>query len=177
VIGALLENQMTDQPLSDTLFCANHPQTPTSLRCNKCGKPICAKCAKRTPVGYRCQNCVVAQQQIFETAEWYDYVIAAVVAAPLAGLAGFFVGQLGLFVIFLAPVAGGAIAEVVRAAVRRRRGKYLTLLAAGAFVAGCLLLVLIALFFQGGLSILWVLLYTAIAASTFYARLRGISIN
>ncbi|MEN6392186.1 MAG: B-box zinc finger protein, partial [Anaerolineaceae bacterium] len=34
---------MTDNP--PTLYCTNHPQTETSLRCNRCDKPICTKCA------------------------------------------------------------------------------------------------------------------------------------
>jgi len=168
---------MTEQAISDTLFCANHPQTPTSLRCNKCGKPICTKCAVRTPVGYRCKQCVSAQQQTFETAEWPDYVIAAVVAALLGGIAGFLVVQLVWYTIFLAPVAGGVVAEIVRAAVRRRRGKNLSLVAAGAFVMGCLPLILIMLIGRGAFGALWVLVYTFIGASTLYARLRGISIG
>ena len=40
--------------LNAPTYCANHPGVETSLRCNKCGKPICAKCAVRTPTGYRC---------------------------------------------------------------------------------------------------------------------------
>ena len=94
------------ESVSETLVCANHPQVATSLRCNKCGKPICARCAMRTPVGYRCKDCVRGQQQIFETAFWYDYVLAAVIAAPLAAIAGVLVMSLGFFVFFLAPVAG-----------------------------------------------------------------------
>jgi len=43
----------------------------------------------RTPVGYRCRECVRGQQQVFETAVWSDYVIAAVVVAPLALLTAF----------------------------------------------------------------------------------------
>jgi hypothetical protein len=181
---------MTQTTAPDTLFCANHPQTPTSLRCNKCGKPICPRCAVRTPVGYRCRECVSAQQQIFETAQWYDYMIAAVVAAPLAGLGGALLSGLGFFVLFLAPVVGGVIAEVVRVAVRRRRGRYLSLAATGAFVLGCLPLfvfplIVAALSLLGGdgnlapaalFRLLWPLIYTAIGASTLYARLRGISV-
>ena len=105
------------ETVAETLYCANHPQTPTSLRCNKCGKPICARCAVRTPVGYRCKDCVRGQQQLFETALWYDYVVAAIIAAPLAAIAGFLVMSLGFFVFFLSPVVGGAVAELVRAAV------------------------------------------------------------
>jgi hypothetical protein len=178
------------ESVTESLVCANHPQTPTALRCNKCGKPICSRCAVRTPVGYRCRECVRGQQQIFETALWYDYVIAAVIAAPLAAL-GSFVTALGwFFVIFLAPVVGGAIAELVRAGVRRRRGRYLSLVAAGAFVAGCLPLVLGALLgltlglFGGqtraaGGSLFGMIssaIYVFVGASTLYARLRGISL-
>lgn len=167
------------ESVSETLFCANHPQVATSLRCNKCGKPICAKCAVRTPVGYRCKDCVRGQQQIFETAFWYDYALAAVLAAPLAAVAGFFVVQLIWFSFILAPVVGGAIAEVVRWAVRRRRGRYLSLVAAGGFVLGCLPLVVVTLFGRGGFitGLVLVPLYMIIGASTLYARLRGISIG
>jgi len=165
------------ESVSETLVCANHPQTPTALRCNKCGKPICSRCAVRTPVGYRCKDCVRGQQQIFETAFWYDYVLAAVIAAPLAGIAGFLVVRLGFFVIFLAPVVGGAVAELVRAAVRRRRGRYLSHMAAAAFVFGCLPLIVVLLLGAGLFGALWPVVYAFIATSTLYARLRGLSIN
>ena len=43
---------MTDVTANtDTLYCANHPTIATSLRCNRCNKPICHKCAVLTPVG------------------------------------------------------------------------------------------------------------------------------
>jgi hypothetical protein len=163
----------------------------TSLRCNKCDKPICVRCAVLTPVGYRCRECVRGQQQIFETALWYDYVIAAVIAAPLAAISAALLGGLGFFIIFLAPIAGGITAEIVRAAVRRRRGRYLPLVATLAFVLGCLaivtlpwLLILLAVAtgapLEGvgrlGLGALMPLIFTVIASSTLYARLRGIAI-
>ena len=182
------------------MVCANHPQTPTNLRCNKCGKPVCTKCIVLTPVGYRCKECVRGQQAVFETVVWYDYLIAAVIAAPLAGLAGFLVTSLGFFSIFLAPVVGGAIAELVRLGVRRRRGRYLNWVAVGAFVAGCLplvlmpaVLVLLSLLTGGqgadmahavtgglmsvGINLIWIGVYAVLGASTLYARLRGISIG
>jgi hypothetical protein len=180
----------TPTPAStDTLYCANHPNTATSLRCNKCNKPICTKCAVLTPVGYRCRECVRGQQQIFETVVWYDYLVAGVLAAVLGGLAGALLVNLGWFTIFLSPIAGGAIAEIVRIAIRRRRGRYLFMAAAGAYVVGCLplfLFGLLSLLLVGGrgggaglfglLSLLWPIVYTALATGTFYARLRGISI-
>lgn len=188
---------MTNAPspvaAGEALYCANHPQTETSLRCNKCNKPICTRCAVLTPVGYRCRECVRGQQQVFETAKWYDYVSAPLTAAILGGLAGALVTVLGWFVIFLAPVAGGLVAEVVRAIVRRRRGRNLFVAAAAGYVVGCLplfmpgLLGLVLTLFGGGefgraglgslLALLWPLVYTVIATGTFFARLRGITVR
>lgn len=166
------------------LYCANHPTIETSLRCNKCNKPICSRCAVLTPVGYRCKECLRGQQQIFETAVWYDYLVAGALAAVLGGLAGALLVNLGWFTIFLAPLAGGAIAEIVRVAVRRRRGRNLYLAAAGAFVLGCLPLFAVGLLFMLGggaglgglLTLLWPVVYTVMATGTFYTRLRGIAI-
>jgi hypothetical protein len=176
---------------TDTLYCANHPTVATSLRCNKCGKLICPRCAVRTPVGYRCRDCVRGQQQIFETALWYDYVIAAVLALPLGAFSSALLGSLGFFVILLAPIAGGVTAEIVRVAVRRRRGRRLPLVATAAFVLGCLgvialpwLFVLYAMLLGapmegvGGLGFraLLPLIFTVLASGTLYTRLRGIAI-
>jgi hypothetical protein len=180
-------------------FCANHPNTPTALRCNKCGKPVCVKCIVRTPVGYRCRECVRGQQQVFETVVWSDYVVAAVIAAPVALLAGALVTSLAFFSIFLAPIVGMVIAELVRLAVRRRRGHYLNWVAVGAFVAGCLPLLLLPLLgtlfgllggpgagvapaFRGsllaaGLNLIWIGVYMVLGAGSLYARLRGIAIR
>jgi len=176
------------------LYCVNHPQTPTALRCNRCGRPVCTKCIVRTPVGYRCRDCVRGQQQVFETAVWSDYVIVAVLVAPLAGLAGFLVTSLQFFAIFLAPIVGGLLAELVRVAVRRRRGRRLSWVAAGAFVLGCLPLLLQPLLavlfgllaggsryggglFSFGLSFIWIGVYIVLGAGALYARLKGISIG
>jgi hypothetical protein len=140
-------------------------------------------------VGYRCRECVRGQQQVFETVVWYDYAVAGVLAAVLGGLAGALLVNLSWFTIFLAPVAGGVIAEIVRVAVRRRRGRYLFLAAAGAYVVGCLPIFALGLFAavlgqQGGgfggfglFRLLWAVVYTALATGTFYTRLRGISIR
>ena len=42
--------ELDDEPI----FCVNHPRVETGLRCNRCDNPICVRCAKLTPVGYRC---------------------------------------------------------------------------------------------------------------------------
>ena len=35
----------TEGPKWETLYCVNHPNTPTTLRCSRCEKPICLRCA------------------------------------------------------------------------------------------------------------------------------------
>ena len=124
--------------------CYRHPDVETSLRCNRCGKLICVKCAERTPVGYRCPDCVREQQDKFYTGGSLDYVIAALVALPLSLIAGavftFFIARIGFFswiISFIAaPATGGLIAEAVRRAVGRRRSRYLSTVAAACMVLG-----------------------------------------
>ncbi len=69
---------------SKVLFCANHPSRETHLRCNRCGKPICSSCARLTPVGYRCPECIREHENIYYTATAADYIIAAIIAFPLS---------------------------------------------------------------------------------------------
>ena len=109
----------------EVLYCTVHPDRETSLRCNKCGRPMCTKCAVRTPVGYRCQQCVRGQQDIFFQASQRDYIIAAAVSFALSLVASFIVPYLGLFfTIILGPVVGSIIAQAVHRATGRRRGRY-----------------------------------------------------
>src|SRR5512143_3123673 len=110
---------------TETHFCYYHPNTPTELRCNKCGKYICVKDAVRTPVGYRCKSCVREQQDIFFNATPVDYAVAAVVASVLSMIAAFIMPALGFLAIFGGPIAGTIIAEGVFRATGKRRGRYI----------------------------------------------------
>jgi len=172
-----------------TLRCAYHPDRETTLRCNKCEKPICTKCAVLTPVGYRCKECVRGQQSVFETARPADFVIAAVVSAVGTGIAVALLNFLGFWGFFVAPIVGGGLAEIVRAAVRRRRGRKLPLVAALGGVVGVLptllptlALVIVSLSSGGGidvlggvlLSVVFPLVTGGLLLSALYYRLRGI---
>ena len=123
-----------------TLYCVNHPKVETGLRCNRCGNPICPKCAVRTPVGFRCKQCIKDQQAAFYSATPLDYVIAVVIGLVASTIAAFIISAVGIFfAFFLAPVAGGVIAEVVRWATGRRRGRWLWLVVSACIVVGALL--------------------------------------
>ena len=172
------------------LFCVNHPNVETRLRCNRCGNPICPKCAIRTPVGFRCPQCIKNQQAIFYTASAVDYVIAAVVSLALSLPAYLIITRLGWFVFFLAPAAGIGIAEAVRWLTGRRRGRWIWLVVAAGIVLTALPLMLLSflpvlflpasgsfeqagpflgsLLFQMGYAVL----YLVLAAGAAIARLR-----
>jgi len=163
-------------PLDDgVLYCANHPNVETLLRCNRCGKPICTRCAVQTPVGYRCKQCVGQQRAVYYTGGASDYLIGGLIAAVLGGLATLIISLLGgawFFGLILGPTAGVGIAEVVRLAVRRRRSQYLWLVVGGAVILGSLpALVLFLLHFSlWSLLTIGLFLFLAVGAAT--ARLR-----
>ena len=176
------------------LVCANHPARETSLRCNRCNKPICVSCAVKTPVGYRCTECVRGQQEVFETASNLQIGVAAVIAGIGAALAVGILNFLGFFGLILAPVAGGGIAELVRLSVRGGRSRNLPMAAAvgagvGVLVHGLLRIAPFGLFMifgsggidpglllRAGSSLLWPLAYGALMIGSMFYRLRGIRI-
>lgn len=157
----------------EALHCINHPQRETALRCNRCGAPVCTQCVVRTPVGYRCSECVKAQQSTFYNARWYDYPVAAAVAfvlsvpaAVLATLAGWW------FALIVSPVAGGLIGGIVHWAVGRRRGRWTWLVVAAALVFGALVaLGAMALFRSFGLISIAIYAVMSVGAATSILRL------
>ena len=164
-------------------YCENHPTVESTLRCNRCEKPICARCAVLTETGYRCKECVRQQQKTFDTATSLDYLLAIGIAVVLAFIGSLIVSRIGFFTIFLAPIAGIVIAEAIRRAIQRRRAKRLFQATAVATAIGGLLPMLSVLLLTG-LSIglgsifffIWPVVYTVIATSTVYYRLAGISL-
>lgn len=159
------------------MYCANHPTVETSLRCNRCEKPICARCAILTPTGYRCKECVRGQQKVFETARWVDYPIVFFAVAILAYLGSMIAFRLGFFIIILAPIAGGLIAEVARYITRHRRSRNLYILAAIAAVVGCIPLALQVILHFSLFGLIWHLAYVILMTSALYTRLAGIKIG
>jgi len=170
-----------------TNYCYKHPQRETSLRCNRCEKLICTQCAVHTPTGYRCPTCIRSQQKSFDTAQWYDYVAAGIVAGLLSYFGALIATRLGFFLILIAPLIGTGIAEAVRIATGKRRSKKLFLTTAIAIILGCSpllvwkLLRLFAVFSQAPetgiysfIDIILLGVYLGIATPTAYYRIRGL---
>jgi len=174
-----------------SFFCANHPNRETTLRCNRCEKPICAQCAVQTPVGYRCHECVRGQQKIFDNSITIDYPVAAIVSLIGVGVATAVLDFLGFWGLFVAPVVGGGLAEIIRWAVHRRRSRRLPLVAIISGAVAVLIYLAITFipyasyyFFSGNpgfvglgsllLNFAWPIGYGFLILSTMYYRLRGL---
>lgn len=163
-------------------------ETPT-LRCNRCGTPISPDTAVRTPTGYRCKDCVRAQQKTFDTAQPLDALFGFGISAIVAFAGAFISDLIGFFTLLLAPAVGTLIATLVRAVVKRRRSKLLFKMVLVGAILGSVLMILITsipllrLLFsgrfalQGILPLIWKGVFTFLCSTTAYYRLSGIKLN
>jgi len=185
---------MTQERISEEiLHCTVHPDRETTLRCNKCDRPMCPECAVLTPVGYRCRECVRGIQSGYYKATQTDYATIFAVCAGLTGVAAaiFSAINLGLlFTLILALPIGGMIAEGALRFTSRRRGRQSANIAVGGAVAGGLMggVVQILLVYGGAVSRarvpvinfllqsvtsdLSLLLFVGLAAAAVYGRFR-----
>jgi hypothetical protein len=173
---------------SAPLYCYNHSQRETLLRCNKCNRPICGECAVLTPTGYRCKECVHGQQRKFENAKSLDYALGLIVAGVLS-LAGSFIPDiLSFFTLFVAPIVGVIIVAVVQRLIKHRRSQSLFIVVAGAAAVGSLPLLVVqilnvfhVIYFPvfgapSVLGLIWQGLYTFLVTTTVYYRMSGIQL-
>ncbi|MCA9935792.1 MAG: B-box zinc finger protein, partial [Anaerolineales bacterium] len=173
-------------PQADTLelVCYRHPNRSTSLRCYTCGKPICSQCAIKTPVGYRCPDCIREAEDVFFNARPLDYLIAPLVSLPLSLLAGFLLLQVGgsfffiLLIFFIGGAVGSFIGRLAKAAVGRRRGRYLphvvsaTVILGGMVAAAPALIGLLLGNFSGIMGLLMPGIYVFIASSAAFYQMK-----
>ena len=149
-------------------YCARHPERDTELRCNRCDRYMCIDCARRTPVGYTCRECVRGHEDKFFEGTVVDYGLAAAACAIGGGITALAAPLFGLFIgFFIAPAIGGAAAHIALQLTGRRRGRYSGYVAAGGMLAGGLAAALLG----GGFS-LFTLLYLALATSAAFARFK-----
>lgn len=151
-------------------YCQIHTDVATALRCNNCTRLMCAKCAVRTPVGYRCQQCVRQQEDRFFDADTAYYAKIIGITVVLSGVGAFVAALLGwiIFVIFVGIAAAGMISEVVFRFTKGKRGRYAAQAAAGGVIAGTMLFSLVV--FQILIPPLPLLIYMGIVAVGVYGR-------
>ena len=171
-------DDVTSEPQANV--CYRHPQIETGLRCNRCNKLICAQCAVRTPVGFRCPDCIREQEDKYYSGGNADYVIAAVIAFPLsliiAGLFTSILSGFGFFMLiiafFVAPLLAGVIAEAVRWGVRKRRSRYLRQVVVGCFVLATLPFLILGFISGGVFGLIAPGMLLFLGVTTISARLR-----
>ena len=168
----------------NTLTCSFHPKVETHLRCNRCDRPICIKCATRTPTGYRCPECIRSQQKIFITTKWYDHVIAVAISGVISFLGSLFAVTLGIYLTILIAIgAGYLVVWTVKKAIKNRRSPLLKyVMTVSAFVGSIIPVIGILIrnfryygtIFGGGLySMVWYLAYSVILTAYVYYQLRN----
>jgi len=158
-------------------YCARHNETPTNLRCSRCGTPICPQCLVHSPVGVRCPDCGKGVRLPI-----YDvpvvYIIRAVAAALVIGVAGglafaLLIRPLAFGFLYLAAMAGlgyGA-AEGVSAAAARKRGRTIQIVAMGSVLLAEIVIVYVGIF-PGNVIDLYDLLGAGLGMYVAYIRLR-----
>ena len=175
---------MTEQdPIADQ---KETPEENAQLRCNRCNKPITPETAILTETGYRCAECVRAQQRAFDTTKKLDPFFGFTVAALISFAGSWLAGLLGFFTILVAPGIGSLITNAVRLLVNRRRSKVLNkAILVGAIVGALPLLILAILSLLSGsgplltggsnlMPFIWRAVYAALVSSSAYAQAKGL---
>ncbi|MCW5943335.1 MAG: zinc-ribbon domain-containing protein [Fimbriimonadaceae bacterium] len=70
-------------PMEETLYCYRHRREPTLLRCGRCERPICTRCARIGPAGPRCPDC--ARNQTPVTLRGVAHDVRRTVLTPFRG--------------------------------------------------------------------------------------------
>ena len=120
----------------ETLYCYRHPDRETWVRCGRCDRPICTRCAMQGPVGLRCKQC---GKPAFDPLTSFkpQQLILGTLTAVVAGLVtGYVAARIGFFSVVLAYFAGGFIAEIITRVTGYKRGPVMFGIVFGGIVLG-----------------------------------------
>lgn len=129
--GTLLEDDARQ-------FCYGHPQRETYVRCGRCDRPICTRCAMQGPVGLRCRKCGRPAFDPLTSFTPAQLLLGTGVAVAGGLVVGFIGAQIGWLSIILAFFAGGLIAETVRRVAGYKHGPVMLAITFGGIFAGAL---------------------------------------
>ncbi|HLI48158.1 MAG TPA: hypothetical protein VKV18_05635 [Chthonomonas sp.] len=169
---------MPDAAMPLRCHCRHHEIT--SLRCARCGVPICPHCSVVYPAGMLCKQCAKPSRAARLQLQPQEFILALVagttvsyVAAWLLLLAeGLLISvHLGFLAIFLAFFHGMLVGETVRRVTRYKRGDQVEKLA---WLAAALGLIGMVLYLSGGhlAALLNLMLWLRIALSIVGAHNR-----
>jgi hypothetical protein len=142
--------QTTDMPLagagleadaeSGAMTCFRHPDRETYVRCGRCDRPICRRCAMDGPVGLRCRDCGKPGPDPLTRLSPSQLAAGVAVGLGAGTIAGFLGLQMGFLLSLCAgPFIGGLIGEGVIRATGYKRGPVVRILVVVGIVGGLLL--------------------------------------
>jgi hypothetical protein len=118
------------------LFCYRHPDRETWVRCGRCEKPICTRCAMQGPVGFRCRDCGKPVRDPMTS--FTPVQLLGGLAASFGGglVAAFISGRFGFLALFVAFFAGGVIVEAITRVTGYKMGAKMDFIVYGGIIAG-----------------------------------------
>jgi hypothetical protein len=122
----------------DRLFCYRHPDRETWIRCGRCERPICTRCAMQGPVGARCRQCGKLAFDPLTSFTTQQIVLGLTVALAAGAISGFLASQFGFLAIIVGFFAGGLIVEAVRRVAGYKTGPVMLAIVLGGIVVGTL---------------------------------------
>lgn len=133
----------------EPLRCYRHPDRETWVRCGRCDRPICTRCAMQGPVGFRCRDCGKPVRDPLTSLTPAQAVLGFLVAAGAGAVSGWITLQLGYWGIFIGFFAGGIIADLVMRVTGFKRGPRMAVVLLGGIAAGALLAALLGFLLAG----------------------------
>ena len=121
------------------LFCYRHPDRETWVRCGRCDRPICPRCAIQGPVGFRCRECGKPAFDPLTSFTPIQAIGGAGVALGGGILVALVASRIGFFSIIISYFAGSFIAEAVTRVTGYKRGPTMLAVMFGGIVAGAMI--------------------------------------
>ncbi len=136
------------------MYCAEHEETPTNLRCSRCERPVCPECMVQAPVGIRCrEHGRPAKLPTYDVST--GFIVRGVAAGVgigvlgglILGIAGVFTNVLYFPYVFTLAMAGLGylVGEGISRATNKKRGQPLIVAA----VVGVVLAFVVVVGFTG----------------------------
>jgi hypothetical protein len=118
--------------------CHRHPDRETRVRCGRCDRPICSRCAMQGPVGFRCRECGSLAFDPLTSLTRSQMLVGFAASTALAAIAGFFASYVGFFGIIISFFAGTLTAAAVTRLIGDKHGRLMLSVVLGGILVGTL---------------------------------------